>query len=854
MKEGFVLASYQRVALFLLFDALERDLVSAISAIKLPPEIQLLSSDEITKAAKRIETRIGESDALDSSLLISSLDLGDKLAVLNRHKIHLPANHATYYSGLYGKLTGAISARNALMHGRPLTATEYATGFALANDLVQKPAFWPTLAENLQIFNKNPESFVSRSIEILDDDQVSETLNNLPQPDYDDTGFVSRPQLEKELRKKLLGRHPVVTVLGDGGNGKTALALHVLYGLLDSADHGFDAIVWVSAKTSQLTSTEIKRIEGAISDSIGIFSEVAEMLEPGDGSPIDRVQKLLEDNKILLAIDNLETVLDKNIQDFANDIPGESKLLLTSRVPLGSDLTVNVDGFSEEDALSYCYRLAEAYSIDALKKIPKNKLSLYLGQLDRKPLLIKWFALGIEAGLSPDSIVLNPKIALQYCLENVLERLSPEAKALASTMTLIPNALSIAVIEHITHLSASQAEEAVSELYRFGLVETEESEIVERRYRMKPFSRSYVVQAIPLDPNTTASLLSKYREVEAAYQFERAGPKRDISNPRNFVVRSPAEAIAARKLRNAVFLSFKGRLEEAFAEVDELKITMPSYFEIWRADAFISQRGGDYARATSSYETALALGQDQPQLYYFLAHFQMTVFSDYSSASENYDKAIELGLKTVTVLTEAARNEFFRYEFDRAQRYIFEASTVINQNFKDKAKLLDVNAQLYIRGAEFKEDKGDFDGALADMEHLHFLIKDKPLESFDSVLVEHLMKVPSRIDRLRQNFSSASAQGVIDALRDLLSGLPNAPQRPQTTGETERKYYSGKMKPVGSYAQFGFLRDTWGADAFIAKRAVSDDLWYDLCQGVQVMYEIGTDAQSRTFARNVTRV
>lgn len=75
-------------------------------------------------------------------------------------------------------------------------------------------------------------------------------LNNLPRVEYDDTGFVPRPKLEADLKKKILGRHPVVTVLGEGGNGKSALTLQTAYRLLNSDDHNFDAIIWVTAKAS----------------------------------------------------------------------------------------------------------------------------------------------------------------------------------------------------------------------------------------------------------------------------------------------------------------------------------------------------------------------------------------------------------------------------------------------------------------------------------------------------------------------------------------------------------------------------------------------------------------------------
>ena len=84
----------------------------------------------------------------------------------------------------------------------------------------------------------------------------------------------------------------------------------------------FDAIVWVSAKAKTLTAKEIERIEGAIEDSIGVFSSIISEFEPNPSvDPEDGVIDLLTSFKILLIIDNLETVLDERIETFYSESP-----------------------------------------------------------------------------------------------------------------------------------------------------------------------------------------------------------------------------------------------------------------------------------------------------------------------------------------------------------------------------------------------------------------------------------------------------------------------------------------------------------------------------------------------------
>jgi LuxR family glucitol operon transcriptional activator len=196
--------------------------------------------------------------------------------------------------------------------------------------------------------------------------------------------------------------------------------------------------VWVSAKSARLGTKEIERVEGAITSSLGLFEQAAEF-EPGADSAIERVRRLMTDNTVLLVIDNLETVLDETIVNFAADIPGESKLLLTSRVPLGSDLTVNVGEFNQKEAKAYLYRLIEAFGVKQLRKLKSDQLDRHIARLGRKPLLLKWFTLGVVAGLEPDRITSNPEVALQFCMENVVDKLHSTGRQIAAVMAALPS-------------------------------------------------------------------------------------------------------------------------------------------------------------------------------------------------------------------------------------------------------------------------------------------------------------------------------------------------------------------------------------------------------------------------------
>lgn len=738
------------------------------------------------------------------------------------------------------------------MHGRPLTTGDYSLGFSLTQEFLSSPRLWPTLFSVYKEYWGKPDALLAATVHILDEPVSAEVLNNLPIPDYDDTGFQPRKGLEADLKRKILGRHPVITVLGDGGNGKTALTLQTLYGLLHSNDHDFDAFIWVFAKSNRLTTTEITRIHGAITTSLGIFEDVAEKFEPGSDNPIDRVRRLLEQNRVLLAIDNLETVLDENLMEFASDVPGQSKIVFTSRVPLGGDLSVQVPEFSESESLPYLRRLIEAYDIDVLRGASDEQLRRHLNRLANKPLLVKWFAIGVSTGLNPDRITANPEIALRFCMENVFEKLSGVGRDVLSIMAIIPQSVSSTVIQHISLQQPTEIEAGLAELIRFGLVERSDSSNLERLWRLKPFARAFITRVMRLSPDKSDEIRDRHRTLNATYQEERG---RGYSNPyesRFFTVRSQSEAIAARRLRHAHSLAFKDRFDQAIGIIDELKISIPEYFEVYRTLAFIQYRQGDVAGAAASYEAAFDLAPDQPQLRFFYGEFLMRAYGDCAGAREQFEAALEIDSSELVVLREAARSSLFLFDFDAAQKYITSAW---NEGFKsahDEVVFHDLQSQLYIRQAEHKLNTGDPTGAARAVEGLHGFLKTLRPDVVDATLIEHLWKVLNIIDALKRH-PLVGESPILDSTAYFVRSISQTPLSPVGHGkEKEEVIYgrSGELKPQGRTPTFGFIRDTFGVDTYVHRNSVSATLWSDMCAGRTVRFDIHSEG-NRTWAESV---
>lgn len=485
------MATIQRLTLYGFFDSLENDLVGLVRQYSYKSGTTNLLSPEQRSKSHKVLAKRGRDEVYnlnDDLDLLYGLDIGEKYSILLKSKDQMDQATTAYFRGLNTSFNKAIPIRNDVMHGRPLTAEDHSFTYSLVNELLASANRWKHLAKFHRDITSNPSSVIAKNYEIFDAEVIEETLHNLPIADYDDTGFVRRLNLEKELKQKILGRHPVVTVLGDGGNGKSALALQTAYNLAHSRDHEFDAIAWVTAKSSVLTSSEIGRIKGAITSSLEIFSTVADDFSEKGEEPYDRIIKLLTDNTVLLFIDNLETVLDNRLNEFAENLPGRSKLVFTSRVPLGSDLTVTVTPFSDSESVTLFRRLVEAYSIDQFKNASDQKITKITKKLGNKPLLIKWFIRGIESGLTTMSILAKKDIAIRFCLENVFDKLTSNGVQVARVYAVIPGRLSPNVVQLLSGLSALEVEAALAELSRYAIISNNGSKVYENTYEMSDFA------------------------------------------------------------------------------------------------------------------------------------------------------------------------------------------------------------------------------------------------------------------------------------------------------------------------------------------------------------------------------
>ena len=85
------------------------------------------------------------------------------------------------------------------------------------------------------------------------------------------SGHIRRQDLEEQVKGKLLepDRHPVVSLTGPGGIGKTTIAIAAIEELAHLDQPPYEVILWISARDVDLLDSGPKPVAAPSRDSIG---------------------------------------------------------------------------------------------------------------------------------------------------------------------------------------------------------------------------------------------------------------------------------------------------------------------------------------------------------------------------------------------------------------------------------------------------------------------------------------------------------------------------------------------------------------------------------------------------------
>lgn len=663
-----------RLSCFALISAIEGDLRGAIrdswSATGmgglLPEDVRALCLHRLDRDRKGLCYKTFEPNT-DADLL-PYVDFADLAKMLPRMGDDWKAVWGSdTHTELPRRLERLAPTRNRVCHSRPLEPGDFAD---LADAAVWFSERWPGLAvETSTILRKlqaDPRFVLGLRVPEFWEAAVDSVTNNLPVAEFDDTGFVGRNRDRRELRKHLSGTHPVVTIVGPGGAGKTALLVRCLYDLLVEGRKQWDAIVWVSLKTQSLTAQGVAEVRGAVTSTLGLL-EVVDLQVSGQqrgarstAEVLTSVQEYLEGLRILLAIDNFETIDEswQELRPLLANVPVGSKVVLTSRRGLGElELRFPLEPLAAEEAARLLRLTARALKVGWLAESTDAKLSRYAERLFFNPLAIRWFVSTLSFGANPDDVLARGGDAfgevVRFCVESLFGRLEAEEWGVVETLACVRRSVSQTVLQVLcSELGRERLIWALVRLQQASIVESHSRSGGRLEYSLSEIASEYVSSYRRPSADRFRRVREEMRRLDEAVRQRQEEPRKyDVDAVR---ARSHDERVCASQLVRALEALKAGALAPARALVEHARGLTPSFSEVARVSGMVAAQEGDQFLALTEFERALELEPTSGVSRLTLARFLLDEMDDADRALACIEETLNEGPRDAALLAVRA--------------------------------------------------------------------------------------------------------------------------------------------------------------------------------------------------------
>ena len=300
--------------------------------------------------------------------------------------------------------------------------------------------------------------------------------------------YVPRLELERRLVEELrkVDRHPIVTLTGPGGIGKTTIALKAIHEICNLEAPPYEVILWISARDIDLLDSGPKPVSRRVFSQRDISLAVTNLLEPVERSekqfrPNLFLQKCLSEGaagSTLFILDNFETL--QNPADIVAWIDAHvrspNKVLITTRFrDFIGDYPIEIGGMSDGEAIKLIDQHAEWLNVDKL--LSSSYKEALIEESEGHPYVIK-ILLGQVAreqrAIAPERIVATAEHLLSALFKRTYNALSPAAQRvfllLCSWKVFVPE-IAVEAVSLRPGAERFDVPGALDELMRFSLVE-----------------------------------------------------------------------------------------------------------------------------------------------------------------------------------------------------------------------------------------------------------------------------------------------------------------------------------------------------------------------------------------------
>ncbi|WP_394627023.1 tetratricopeptide repeat protein [Bacillus cereus] len=687
-----------RVLMFSVCTSLEYDLRNFLAT----------SGSEITftqnmfeKAKNRAKDSINITDI---NKVLMELDLGDYVEIIVSNPYNFKVNNqkASELNNYFKKI---IPIRNRVMHTRPLEIGDRATLVEVLNTIPNALPWlsWEETKKTKDTIEHNPHKLLAKDYDSILDYESS-IYHNLPEPEFDDTGYIGRTSEIKEIKNLLKDKkNQIITIVGNGGIGKTAIAVKTLYDLLDDPENPFDSIIWISLKTRTLSQGEFTNIKGAIKDIKTLFN-IGESLtiKEENTSSEENIINFMSEFKTLLVLDNLETLNSEEILDFMKNIPEASKVLITSRHGLGElERRYKLDGLNQKDAITYFRELSQYYGLSLHKRNDQEIKGLVSNHLYSSPLSIKWFISSVYNGVNEKAIIVNKENLIKFCMSNVVEKLEQEEKEILQLFLIEGQRLSHGEIDYFLEFKEEDLIKYINTLVSTSLLITLRGE-----YELNQMAKDYLSIDHRPSNNFLRKVLAKRQKLNAILQDIRVKNENDPFSPQSLFknLENKNRKLASYYLLKSLEYSAQRNWKEAYDFINKASNISPDYFEVYKIKAFIAAENDEQFDAITNYRTALESCEEkfeEATILYLFSVFYTIKMQDPHQAEELIVRAEEILPKEPIILLEKARVLTYLGKYNDAE-IILEKLKEVRNTFTEKLENQFISrfADLYRRMAQ----------------------------------------------------------------------------------------------------------------------------------------------------------
>jgi len=615
---------------FVLLDSFENDLRRCIREYLLDHmgPAELLGAD-----LEDVQSRASSDDSTESADVTQFLYLRQAYDLLLRHRNELPRDLGDELSSNVGSLSHLVAVRNRVMHGRPLQFDdlELIAG-AISRFTTRHFASSRATREHLDADPLWDPPFVPGAV------PQERVLHNLPMADFDETGLVGRGAESKAIKSLIeRKRDRIITVTGEGGIGKTALALQIAYSIVDDPDPEFDCVLWISLKNEILTADGVRALSDAIQDIAGAAEQLGKVFDADFTGSVNELADYLDGLTALVVIDNLETAQGTEVLELYDALPASTSFLFTSRVGLGQvERRYPLGGLDPASGSLLFRKFAARRRVNDLASLAQSNVDATVEALRFSPLAIRWYVLSVEAGKTPADTLRNQSELLRFCVDNVYEALEASAKLLLVILRSLDRPISFDELAVIAELPVDELRASSQALSRGSLVvrhpPTVEGGV--ETIQISATARAYLPRV-----DYASSMLRGVADREAAYLGDKERQALENEAKRldaNIIhLRTPSDAPTAHLLRLALRFGKNDEMAKAEAQISRARSLNPEYFEVERVAAFLYAGKKDLYRADLSYRNALSQArkpEEKAVVAYFFAGFLARLQHDLPAA------------------------------------------------------------------------------------------------------------------------------------------------------------------------------------------------------------------------------